>query len=641
MYRCSVRVGEAGIFSLRVHIGNYNPSLLLPHRHLAKDEPSDAFILGDNSRFLLRLSEELVIHQPQLSCSSLSISYPTQLHPFYTSHLAIEGVDQFGNPFASYEDGSVQLITTRNVTSFKPILSSHTVYYSLLPLTDMVNASSLSLSVSCLQDGEEKTFTRRIPVTMEGHMLLSNLDTNITIQPKEHLLSAKVTLFNQHQLSIPMNDYMGFIVVSQRSNRSITKLEMNQGDSLTLTAELPFSGDTWITLFVKDPEGRTLQVAEHSFQLPARTPSSANVFGQGLVAPSLVDPNDSHYQGVFFVQYLTSERDPVSCDARKSELSLSLTDRVNNRPVAVLYSVETSGMRCVISYNFTKTHSSYILSLSSDSVVLYQRKLVFTEASPTYSVSVQNVHPFVAMENETMATIYLSNGILLQFTSPILDIGTDSISLLCDEGYTESSFLIRKDGINVFRIIPMIPSSGVYSFRIFLFNHLLEQTLRLEIEPNTSEQTSWLFWGSGIVGGQAGEQLVVNARKQDLYSNTISVGNLRLLVQTSQQSFSITGAVVGNHIQFQYSVSLIPSNATWTIVTLVLETSTERVTITPLYRSIIVTAGAVDWNHSILWGSPEVYAGELYSFHLNLRDAFSNHLPPGFGSSGLTITGRS
>ena len=89
---------------------------------------------------------------------------------------------------------------------------------------------------------------------MEGHMLLSNLDTNITIQPKEHLLSAKVTLFNQHQLSIPMNDYMGFIVVNQRSNRSITKLEMNQGDSLTLTAELPFSGDTWITLFVKDPE---------------------------------------------------------------------------------------------------------------------------------------------------------------------------------------------------------------------------------------------------------------------------------------------------------------------------------------------------------------------------------------------------
>ena len=713
MYQCSLRVGEAGTFSLRVHIGNPNPSLSAPHHHLAMDDTSDAHILGDESPFLLRLSEELTIHQPVLSCSTLSISYPAQLRPFYTSHLVIKGVDQFGNLFTDYGDENVHLVVKgvyeenpdeesevrrgfgrdrgivsgessdhgnvseessdheianeessdhehvnhkytpnplvtqthnsliQNVTVlsnlFNPIQSLDALYYNLLPLTD---ASCLSLSISCFQDGEEKTFTRKVPVTLATNMLLSNLDVNITVQPKESLLSATVSLVNQQHVTIPMDDYRAIFVVHQLTNQSIRNLTMNHGESLTLTTELPFSGETLITLFVQDPEGRTLQVAERSVQLPDPAPTSARVFGEGLFAPSLLDPASSCYGGVFFLQYYSSERDPVSCDAREDSFTLNLFDKISNKAVAVFYSVETSGTRCIFSYNFTGTLSSYVLSLSRDSIALYQKEVLLTDPTLTHSVSVQNLHPFMAMDNETMAASLLSNGILLQFTSSILDLSADSISLLCDDGYTESSFLIRKESVNTFRIVPMIPSSGIYSFRIFLFNYLLEQTLRLEIQPNTAEQTSWLFWGSGVAGGLAGESLIVNARKQDLYANVIPLSNPRLHVQSSEQVFSVTGESVGNHVQFQYSILSLPSNTTWTTVTLTIETSVENVTVTPLFRGIFVTAGAVDWNHSIVWGAAEVFAGDLYSFHLNLRDVFSNYLPSGFGSYGLAITGE-
>lgn len=643
------------------------------------DETSDANLLGDEEPFLLRLSEDLTIHQPRLACSMLSISYPVQLRPFYASHLVIEGVNQFGSPFTDYGNRSVQMTVqgmyessanemkreslsghdgtsrdrimlttqTRNAsisltrnTNFEPILSPHALYYSLLPLADVVDASCLSLSISCVEDGEEKRFSKRIPVTLGTNVLLSNLVVNITVQPKEYSLSAEVTLVDPQHIPIPMDDYRGIFLISQRSNRSISHLAMNQGNALTLNTELPFAGDTLITLFVQDPEGRTLQVSEQSVTFPDRTPTTVRVFGRGLFAPSLVDSASSCYEGIFFLQYYAAERDSVPCSIEASSFRLSLSDKASDKPIPILYSVGTNGSRCVISYNFTGTRSSYILSLSRDSLPLYRGEFLLADASLTHSVSFRNIHPFLAMENETMASSHLSNGVLLRFTSPILDIGVDSISLLCDEGYTESSFLIRREGVNSFRAVPMIPSSGVYVFRVFLFNLLLEQTLSLEIQPNTAEQTTWLFWGSGVAGGQTGERLVVNARKQDMYSNTIPVATPRLHVYSSEQRFSVTGEDVGNHIQFFYSISSLPSNATWTSVSLSVETSAENVTVTPLFRSIFITAGAVDWSHSVVWGATEVFAGELYSFHLTLRDAFSNHLPPGFGSYGLTITGE-
>lgn len=129
-----------------------------------------------------------------------------------------------------------------------------------------------------------------------------------------------------------------------------------------------------------------------------------------------------------------------------------------------------------------------------------------------------NMHTFSAVGTRQEAATIVSDGIIMTTSADRPDLTVESLALLSEDGITEANWIVEKVSTHLFRLTPFILQAGIYNFTVFFGGHIIEEFLIVQIQPHY-DSAQWDFWGSAMMGGIAGEELILNARKRDKYSN--------------------------------------------------------------------------------------------------------------------------
>ena len=129
-----------------------------------------------------------------------------------------------------------------------------------------------------------------------------------------------------------------------------------------------------------------------------------------------------------------------------------------------------------------------------------------------------NIHAFPAVNTREEAMLMASQGIVMTMSTNSPSIEMSHLALLSEDGVTEANWYLERVSTHVVRLTPFIPVAGSYNFTVMIGAHIMEGVLLVTIQPDT-DSAEWDFWGSGLMGGTVGEEMVVYARKRDKFSN--------------------------------------------------------------------------------------------------------------------------